>query len=73
MLVYGRMGISSKLDFESRLCWKSALVQDIVQRTKGPPEVLAIPARRIGCWILRRAVSCVVMGPEGAMIAEVCD
>jgi hypothetical protein len=28
-----------------------------------------MPARRMGCWMLRRVVSGVVMGPEGAMVA----
>lgn len=29
---------------------------------RGPPEVRAMPARRIGCWMPRRVVSGVVIG-----------
>ena len=30
---------------------------------RGPPEVRAMPARRIGCLMLRRVVRVVVIGP----------
>jgi len=36
---------------------------------RGPPEVLAMPARRMGCWMLRRVVRGVVRGPVGAIVA----
>ena len=35
---------------------------------RGPPEVRAIPASRIGCWIPRRVVRGVVRGPEGDIV-----
>jgi hypothetical protein len=28
-----------------------------------------MPARRMGCWMLRRVVRGVVIGPEGAIVA----
>jgi hypothetical protein len=36
---------------------------------RGPPEVRAMSARRMGCWIPRRVVRGIVMGPLGAMVA----
>ena len=36
---------------------------------RGPPDVRAMPARRIGCLMLRRVVREVVMGPWDAMVA----
>lgn len=39
-----------------------------------PPDVRAMPARRIGCWMPRRAVRGVVMGPVGAIsVFVVCS
>jgi hypothetical protein len=37
---------------------------------RGPPEVLAMPARRMGCWMLRRVVRGVVIGPVDAIVAK---
>lgn len=35
---------------------------------RGPPEVLAMPARSTGCWMPRSWVRGVVMGPAGAIV-----
>lgn len=34
---------------------------------RGPPDVRAIPARRMGCLMLRSLVSGVVIGPRDAI------
>lgn len=35
-----------------------------------PPEVRAMPARIMGCWIPRRVVRGVVMGPAEDMVGD---
>lgn len=40
---------------------------------RGPPDVRAMPARRIGCWIPKRVVMGVVIGPVGDILVVILD
>ena len=40
---------------------------------RGPPEVLAMPASRMGCLMLRRVVRGVVRGPWAAIVAVLVE
>jgi hypothetical protein len=57
-LVHVRLGCESVGEWQ----WVGG-ISDLPAAARGPPEVRAMPARRMGCLILRRVVRGVVRGP----------